>query len=60
MAAVEVFLSVALLGAFLWAARFLIPRAIRERDLLALACAVMLAVVAILGWLWIGVRVGAA
>ena len=59
MAALEMFLSVALLGAGLWAATFLIPRAIRERDICALACAVAMAVVAVLGWLWIGVRVGA-
>ena len=58
MAGLEMAFSVALLGGCLWAAMFLIPRAIREQDTFALACAVMVAVVAALGWLWIGVRVG--
>ena len=58
MAALEMALSVAMLGGFLWAAMFLIPKAIREQDTLALASAVMVAVLAVLAWLWIGVRVG--
>ena len=51
-------LSVVMLGGFLWAMTFLIPRAIRERDALALLSAVMFAIVAVVAWLWLGVRVG--
>jgi hypothetical protein len=60
VAAVEIVLSVVMLGAFLWAAAFLIPRAVRERDALAIGSALMVAALAILAWLWIGIGVGTA
>ena len=53
-------MSVAMLGAFLWAATFLVPRAVRERDGLAIGSALMVAALAILAWLWLGVGVGTA
>ena len=55
--ALEVVLSVALLAGLIWAVRFLIPKAVREDDALALICAVATAVVALAAWLLIGVRV---
>jgi hypothetical protein len=50
-------LSVAMLGGSLWAMVFLIPKAIQEQDALALTSAVMFAVLAVIAWLWVGVRV---
>jgi hypothetical protein len=54
----ETAFSVAMLGGFLWATRFLIPRALKEHDPLAIASAVVTATLALLAWLLIGVRVG--
>jgi hypothetical protein len=51
----ETVLSVATLGAFIWVVRFLLPKAIKAHDSMALACAVLTAVVALLMWLLIGV-----
>jgi hypothetical protein len=50
-------LPVATLGCFLWAVRFLVPKALKEHDVLAIAAAVMTAALALLAWLLIGVRV---
>jgi len=47
-------LSIAMLGSFIWAVRFLIPKAVNEHDILAVTCAVT-AVLALLTWLLIGV-----
>jgi hypothetical protein len=52
---VETALSIAMLGGFIWAVRFLVPRATKERDPMALACAVLTAVLALLMWLSIGI-----
>jgi hypothetical protein len=54
----ETAFSVALLGGFLWAIRFLIPKALKERDPLAIASAVVTAALALLAWLAFGVSVG--
>ena len=51
----ETLVSVASLAGFIWGLRFLLPRARREHDRLALACAVLTCVVALLAWLLIGV-----
>ena len=48
-------LSIALLSGFIWAVRFLLPKAVREQDGMALTCAVLTAVLALLAWLLIGV-----
>lgn len=53
----ETFASIAMLGAFIWAVRFLLPRAIKEHDRLALTSAVLTAVAALLLWLMIGVSI---
>jgi hypothetical protein len=52
--ALETVLSIAMLGAFIWAVGFLLPRAIKEHDALALACAVLFAVLALFAWLLSG------
>jgi len=53
----ETILSIAALGGFIWGVGFLVPRAVKEKDRLALTCAVLTAVVALLAWLLIGLRV---
>jgi hypothetical protein len=52
----ETLLSVAPLAAFIWAVRFMLPRAVRARDGLALACAVLTALLALVAFLSVGVR----
>ena len=51
----ETVLSIAMLGSFIWAVRFLLPRAVKGQDPLALTCAVLTAALALLMWLLIGV-----
>jgi hypothetical protein len=53
----ELVFSVALLTAFLWAMRFLLPRAIKERDPLAIVCAVLFTLLAFAAWLFFGVGI---
>ena len=43
----------------LWAVSFLIPRAVRHQDALALACAIAFAAIALGLWLLVGVAVRA-
>jgi hypothetical protein len=56
----ETVLSVVLLGSFIWALRFLLPKAIKQHEVLAVTCAVLTAVLALLALLFIGVGVGSA
>ena len=51
----ETVLSVGMLGGFIWVVRFMLPKARKERDPLALTSAVLTAVLALLAWLLIGV-----
>lgn len=51
----ETLFSMALLAGFIWAMRFLLPRAIKEHDWLALASALLTAVLALAAWLIFGV-----
>jgi hypothetical protein len=44
-------LSVAMLGGFLWTVGFLLPRALKEDDRLAVGSAIVTAGVALVGWL---------
>jgi hypothetical protein len=48
--------SIMALGAFIWTVRFVIPRALREHDPMAIGCAVLMSVLALGLWLLIGVR----
>jgi hypothetical protein len=47
--------SVALLAAFIWAMRFLLPRAIKQQDRLALLSALLAAALALAAWLMFGI-----
>lgn len=51
----ETAFSVAMLGGFIWAARFLIPKAARSGDAMAIACATLIAGMTLLLWLLVGV-----
>lgn len=51
----ESVLSIAMLAGFIWAVRFLVPKALKEHDVLAVTCAVLTAAVALLTWLLVGV-----
>jgi hypothetical protein len=53
----ETVFSVAMLAGFIWAVSFLLPKAVKERDALALSSALLTAVLALLAWLLVGVRV---
>jgi uncharacterized membrane protein len=53
----EAVFSVAMLGGFIWAVRFMVPRAVKSHDPLAMTSAVLTAVLALLAWLLVGVRV---
>lgn len=53
----EAVFSVAMLAGFLWAVGFMLPKALKERDTLALTSAVLTALLTLLGWLLVGVRV---
>jgi hypothetical protein len=49
--------SLTMLAGFLWAVRVMLPRAVKERDGLALTSALLTAALTLLGWLFVGVRV---
>lgn len=51
----QTLVSVAMLGAFIWAVGFLLPKAIRAHDGLALTSAILTAILALFLWLWVGV-----
>jgi hypothetical protein len=51
---VETAFSIALLGCFIWGVRFLLPKAIKERDSMALTCAVLVTVLSLFAWLLLG------
>jgi len=51
----ETVLSVAMLACFIWTVRYLLPKAIKEQDRMALTCVVLTAVLALVLWLLIGV-----
>ena len=53
--ALETVLSIAALSAFIWVVRFVFPKALKERDSMALTCTVLMAILALLMWLLIGV-----
>ena len=52
---VETFLSVATLSAFIWAVRFVLPKALKAGDGMAVTCSVLMAILALLLWLLIGI-----
>ena len=52
---IETFLSIATLSAFIWALRFLVPKALKSGDGMAVTCSVLMAILALLLWLLIGI-----
>jgi len=50
-------LSAVMLGAVVWALAYLLPKARREHDTFAIVCSLLTAVVALLGWLLVGIGV---
>ncbi len=48
-------LSTAALAVFIWVVGFLLPKALRQHDRLALTCAVLTGILALLLWLLTGV-----
>ena len=53
----DVILSVAMLASFIWVVRVMLPKALKEQSGLALTSAVLAAVLALVGWLLLGVGV---
>jgi len=51
----EALYSIALLAGFIWAIRFLLPRAIKQQDWLALLSALLTAALALTAWLMFGI-----
>jgi hypothetical protein len=55
MTTLETALSTVLLAAFIWTVAFLLPKARREHDRLGLICSVIVALIALGAWLFIGI-----
>jgi thiol:disulfide interchange protein len=55
MTTIEGALSVVMLGAFIWVLMFLLPKARREHDRFGIVCSLLAALVALIGWLYIGI-----
>ena len=55
--AIDSALSVFMLSAFFWVVAFLLPQAIREHDRFGVICSVLSALLAFIGWLFIGTGV---
>lgn len=53
--ALETALSIATLGVFIWVVRFLLPKALKDHDSMAITCTVLMAILTLLMWLLIGV-----
>ena len=53
-------LSTALFGCFLWAVGFMIPRAVRRKDPLAITGSLLTAALALIGWGLLAVRLSGA
>jgi hypothetical protein len=51
----ETLFSTALLAGFIWAMRFLVPRAIKQQDWLAVLSALLTAALALTAWLTFGI-----
>jgi hypothetical protein len=53
----QIAVSIVLLGGAIWSLLFLLPKARRERDAFGIICALLMALVGLFGWLFIGVGV---
>ena len=50
---VDVIVSTAMFAVFIWAARFMVPKAVKTQDPLAIAGAALTALLSLIGWLMI-------
>lgn len=57
MTDLQIAVSIALLGGAIWSLLFLLPKARREQDTFGIICALLMALVGLFGWLFIGVGV---
>jgi hypothetical protein len=55
MTTLESTLSIEMLAGFIWSVAFLLPKARREHDRVGLICSVVVALIALGAWLFIGV-----
>ena len=55
MTSVETFVSVMMLGGSIWALVFLLPRARREHSTFGIVCSLLTALVAFIGFLFVGI-----
>ena len=55
MTTLESAVSIEMLGAFIWGVVFLLPKAKREHDRFAVICSLFVALIALVGWLLIGI-----
>lgn len=54
---VQIAISVLMLGGAIWSVLFLLPRARREQDTFGIVCSLLMALLGLMGWLFIGVGV---
>jgi hypothetical protein len=54
---IQIAISVFMLGGAIWSVLFLLPRARRGQDTFGIICSLLAALIGLLGWLFIGVRV---
>jgi hypothetical protein len=52
---VQIAVSILMLGGAIWSILFLLPKARREQDTFGIICSLLMALVGLLGWLFIGV-----
>jgi len=51
----QIAVSILMLGGAIWSILFLFPKARREQDTFGIICSLLMALVGLLGWLFIGV-----
>ena len=51
----QIAVSILMLGGAIWSILFLLPKARREQDTFGIICSLLMALVGLLGWLFIGV-----
>jgi hypothetical protein len=54
---VQIAISVLMLGGAIWSVLFLLPKARREQDTFGIVCSLLMALLGLMGWLFIGVGV---
>ena len=54
---VQIAISVLMLGGAIWSVLFLLPKTRREQDTFGIVCSLLMALLGLMGWLFIGVGV---